>query len=56
MVKEIEQEYQHPLSTVDPLGRLAGRSGPAIIVHDEEDRFARTAIPCAPPRMAAPGW
>lgn len=40
VVKEIEQEYQHPLSTVDPLGRLAGRSGPAIIVHDEEDRFA----------------
>nr|MCJ2369722.1 hypothetical protein [Aeromonas dhakensis] len=33
-------EYQHPLSTVDPLGRLAGRSGAAIIVHDEEDRFA----------------
>ncbi|WP_339330403.1 alpha/beta hydrolase [Aeromonas hydrophila] len=40
VVKEIEQEYQHPLSTVDPLGRLAGRTGPAIIVHDEEDRFA----------------
>ncbi|MFE8726861.1 alpha/beta hydrolase [Aeromonas hydrophila] len=40
VVKEIEQEYQHPLSMVDPLGRLAGRSGPAIIVHDEEDRFA----------------
>lgn len=40
VVKEIEQEYQHPLSTVDPLGRLAGRSGAAIIVHDEEDRFA----------------
>ena len=40
VVKAIEQEYQHPLSTVDPLGRLAGRSGPAIIVHDEEDRFA----------------
>lgn len=40
VVKEIEQEYRHPLSTVDPLGRLAGRSGPAIIVHDEEDRFA----------------
>lgn len=40
VVKEIEQEYQHPLSTVDPLGRLGGRSGPAIIVHDEEDRFA----------------
>ncbi|AJQ53748.1 esterase [Aeromonas hydrophila] len=40
VVKEIEQEYQHPLSTVDPLGRLAGRSGPAIIVHDEGDRFA----------------
>ncbi|HDX8615367.1 alpha/beta hydrolase [Aeromonas dhakensis] len=40
VVKEIEQEYQHPLSTVDPLGRLAGRSGGAIIVHDEEDRFA----------------
>lgn len=40
VVKEIEQEYQHPLSTVDPLGRLASRSGPAIIVHDEEDRFA----------------
>ncbi|MFQ2360235.1 alpha/beta hydrolase [Aeromonas dhakensis] len=40
VVKEIELEYQHPLSTVDPLGRLAGRSGPAIIVHDEEDRFA----------------
>ena len=31
VVKEIEQEYQHPLSTVDPLGRLAGRSGPAAI-------------------------
>lgn len=40
VVKEIEQEYQHPLSTVDPLGRLADRSGAAIIVHDEEDRFA----------------
>ncbi|MDH0176927.1 alpha/beta fold hydrolase [Aeromonas dhakensis] len=40
VVKEIELEYQHPLSTVDPLGRLASRSGPAIIVHDEEDRFA----------------
>ncbi|PMU05130.1 alpha/beta hydrolase [Aeromonas salmonicida] len=40
VVKEIEQEYQHPLSTVDPLGRLASRSGAAIIVHDEEDRFA----------------
>lgn len=40
VVKEIEQEYQHPLSTVDPLGRLAGRSGAATIVHDEEDRFA----------------
>ncbi|WP_429181545.1 alpha/beta hydrolase [Aeromonas salmonicida] len=40
VVKEIEREYQHPLSTVDPLGRLASRSGAAIIVHDEEDRFA----------------
>ncbi|MDM5071057.1 alpha/beta hydrolase [Aeromonas bestiarum] len=40
VVKEIEQEYQHPLSTVDPLGRLASRAGAAIIVHDEEDRFA----------------
>ncbi|MGL5090429.1 MAG: alpha/beta hydrolase [Aeromonas sobria] len=40
VVKEIEQEYQHPLSTVDPLGRLASRSGAAMIVHDEEDRFA----------------
>ena len=40
VVKEIEQEYQHPLSTVDPLGRLASRSGTAMIVHDEEDRFA----------------
>jgi pimeloyl-ACP methyl ester carboxylesterase len=40
VVKEIEQEYQYPLSTVDPLGRLASREGSAIIVHDEEDRFA----------------
>lgn len=40
VVKEIEQEYQHPLSTVDPLGRLASRAGTAIIVHDEEDKFA----------------
>ncbi|MEB8288214.1 alpha/beta fold hydrolase [Aeromonas veronii] len=40
VVKEIELEYQHPLSTVDPLGRLASRNGAAIIVHDEEDRFA----------------
>ncbi|MFM5878353.1 alpha/beta hydrolase [Aeromonas sanarellii] len=40
VVKEIEHEYQHPLSTVDPLGRLASRTGEAIIVHDEEDRFA----------------
>ncbi|MBV7597580.1 alpha/beta hydrolase [Aeromonas sp. sia0103] len=40
VVKEIEQEYQHPLSTVDPLGRLASRAGHALIVHDEEDRFA----------------
>ncbi|WP_275918944.1 alpha/beta fold hydrolase [Aeromonas sp. 2HA2] len=40
VVEEIEREYQHPLSTVDPLGRLASRSGAAIIVHDEEDRFA----------------
>ncbi|MBL0564583.1 alpha/beta hydrolase [Aeromonas veronii] len=40
VVKEIEQEYQHPLSMVDPLGRLASRSGAAMIVHDEEDRFA----------------
>ncbi|MEZ6964790.1 alpha/beta hydrolase [Aeromonas sp. S9(2024)] len=40
VVKEIEQEYQHPLSTVDPLSRLASRHGPAMIVHDEEDRFA----------------
>lgn len=40
VVKEIEHEYQHPLSTVDPLGRLASRAGHALIVHDEEDRFA----------------
>ncbi|MFM4832102.1 alpha/beta hydrolase [Aeromonas media] len=40
VVKEIEHEYQHPLSTVDPLGRLARRQGAALIVHDEEDRFA----------------
>lgn len=40
VVKEIEHEYQHPLSTVDPLGRLASRAGQALIVHDEEDRFA----------------
>mgnify|MGYP006170739775 CR=1 FL=1 len=40
VVKEIEHEYQHPLSTVDPLGRLANRAGHALIVHDEEDRFA----------------
>ncbi|PJC95269.1 alpha/beta hydrolase [Aeromonas lusitana] len=40
VVKEIEQEYQHPLSTVDPLGRLVSRTGQALIVHDEEDRFA----------------
>jgi hypothetical protein len=56
VVKEIEHEYQHPLSTVDPLGRLARRSGAALIVHDEEDRFAPTGTPCARPRMAAPGW
>ena len=40
VVKEIEQEYQHPLSTVDPMGRLADRGGASLIVHDEEDRFA----------------
>ena len=40
VVKEIEHEYKHPLSTVDPLGRLARRQGAALIVHDEEDRFA----------------
>ncbi|MGE6106535.1 alpha/beta fold hydrolase [Aeromonas sobria] len=40
VVKEIEQEYQHPLSEVDPLAALARRSGPALIVHDEADRFA----------------
>ncbi len=56
VVKEIEQEYQHPLSTVDPLGRLANRSGAAMIVHDEEDRFAPTTTPCGPARMVIPGW
>ncbi|MGY3943295.1 alpha/beta hydrolase [Aeromonas tecta] len=40
VVKDIEREYQHPLSTVDPLGQLATRTGKALIVHDEEDRFA----------------
>ena len=35
VVKEIEQEYQHPLSTVDPLGRLASRSGTAMIHHNK---------------------
>lgn len=28
VVKEIEQEYQHPLSTVDPLGRSPAAVGP----------------------------
>ena len=34
---EIEHEYQHPLSTVDPLAGSPAQWRAALIVHDEED-------------------
>ncbi|HHF2858068.1 TPA: alpha/beta fold hydrolase [Vibrio diabolicus] len=44
VVSEVEDQFGYPLQSIDPLKRLAERSSPAIIVHDEQDKFTKYSI------------
>ncbi|MGL6261945.1 alpha/beta hydrolase [Vibrio sp. WXL103] len=44
VLSDLEQRYHYPLHSVDPYQKLAARSEPTIIVHDEQDKFASFAV------------
>ena len=44
VVGEVEQRYQHPISSINPYQRLQNREAPTIIVHDKQDRFTHFDI------------
>nr|WP_241496777.1 hypothetical protein [Aeromonas caviae] len=54
VVKEIEHEYQHPLSTVDPLAGSPGAAAPPSSCTMRKTASPPTGTPCARPRMARP--
>lgn len=39
VVGEVEQRYQHPISSINPYQRLLEREAKTIIVHDKQDKF-----------------
>lgn len=41
VVGEVEQQYRYPLQSIDPFNKLKSRSAQTIIVHDEQDKFAK---------------
>ncbi len=40
VVKEVEDKYNYPIFSIDPLAKLKKRNSPVVIVHDRHDRFA----------------
>lgn len=41
VVNEVEEQYRYPLQSIDPYNKLKSRSSQTIIVHDEQDKFAK---------------
>ena len=39
VVGEVEEQFNYPIQSVDPYGKLALRESQTIIVHDEKDKF-----------------
>lgn len=40
VVREVEQQFNLPITSIDPYQRLLARSQATVIVHDQNDRFA----------------
>ncbi|UPR32410.1 alpha/beta hydrolase [Vibrio crassostreae] len=41
VVGEVEEQFNYPIQSVDPYGKLALRESQSIIVHDEQDKFTK---------------
>lgn len=41
VVNEVEEQYRYPLKSIDPYSKLKSRAAQTIIVHDEQDKFAK---------------
>jgi len=41
VVGEVEEQFNYPIQSVDPYGKLALRESKTIIVHDEKDKFTK---------------
>ncbi|MFA0567654.1 alpha/beta hydrolase [Vibrio gallaecicus] len=44
VVGEVEEQFNYPIQSVDPYGKLALRSSRTIIVHDEKDKFTKFSV------------
>lgn len=43
VVNQVQDEYHYPIHSIQPFEKLRQRQGTTIIVHDENDKFARYA-------------
>ncbi|MBW3695127.1 alpha/beta hydrolase [Vibrio sp. T187] len=41
VVGEVEEQFNYPIQSVDPYGKLSRRESNTIIVHDEQDKFTK---------------
>lgn len=44
VVGEVEEQFNYPIQSVDPYGKLALRQSNTIIVHDEKDKFTKYSV------------
>lgn len=44
VVGEVEEQFNYPIQSVDPYGKLALRLARTIIVHDEKDKFTKFSV------------
>lgn len=44
VVGEVEEQFNYPIQSVDPYGKLAKRESQTIIVHDEKDKFTKYSV------------
>jgi pimeloyl-ACP methyl ester carboxylesterase len=44
VVGEVEEQFNYPIQSVDPYGKLGLRQSKTIIVHDEKDKFTKYSV------------
>ncbi|MFM2600258.1 alpha/beta hydrolase [Vibrio fortis] len=44
VVGEVEEQFNYPIQSVDPYGKLALRQSNTIIVHDQKDKFTKYSV------------